>query len=141
MKALSINQPWAWLIVNGFKAVENRNWSTNFRGDFLIHAGKRFDKDGYDFIKERFPQIPLPSKAELDTEMGGIVGKARLVGCAHYSQKQYLSEKDRPWFFGEYGFILDSAEATPFKPCKGELGFFTPDYNSSYAPPKRKVKS
>ncbi len=26
MKALSIRQPWAWLIVNGYKDVENRTW-------------------------------------------------------------------------------------------------------------------
>ena len=30
--ALSIQQPWAWFIVNGYKDVENRTWSTKFRG-------------------------------------------------------------------------------------------------------------
>ena len=39
MKALSVHQPWAWLIVNGIKIVENRSWSTEFRGRFLVHAG------------------------------------------------------------------------------------------------------
>ncbi len=37
---LSIRQPWAWLIVNGYKDIENRTWSTRFRGKVLIHAGK-----------------------------------------------------------------------------------------------------
>lgn len=37
MKALSILQPWAWLIVNGNKDIENRNWHTRFRGRFLVH--------------------------------------------------------------------------------------------------------
>ena len=32
MKALSIQQPWAWLIAHGKKDVENRTWATAFRG-------------------------------------------------------------------------------------------------------------
>jgi len=32
MKALSILQPWAWLVVNGHKDIENRTWGTGFRG-------------------------------------------------------------------------------------------------------------
>ncbi len=47
MKALSIRQPWAWLIANGYKDIENRSWRTNFRGEFLIHAGKKFDSAGW----------------------------------------------------------------------------------------------
>ena len=43
MKALSIKQPWAWLIVNGYKDIENRTWKTNYRGTFLVHASKGFD--------------------------------------------------------------------------------------------------
>ena len=45
MKALSIKQPWAWLIVNGFKDIENRTWRTKIRGEFLIHAGIEADKN------------------------------------------------------------------------------------------------
>lgn len=40
MKALSIKQPWAYLIAAGFKDIENRSWKTNYRGKFLIHASK-----------------------------------------------------------------------------------------------------
>ena len=40
MKTLSIKQPWASLIVLGIKDVENRSWSTNFRGKIYIHASK-----------------------------------------------------------------------------------------------------
>src|SRR5690349_14501124 len=43
MKALSIRQPWAWLIVNGHKPVENRSWPTKYTGKLLIHAGQRFE--------------------------------------------------------------------------------------------------
>src|SRR5690348_2447825 len=40
MKALSIRQPWAWLILHAGKDIENRDWSTRFRGQVLIHAAK-----------------------------------------------------------------------------------------------------
>lgn len=40
MKTLSIKQPWASLIALGIKDIENRSWSTNFRGRIYIHASK-----------------------------------------------------------------------------------------------------
>ena len=132
MKALSINQPWAWCIVNGYKGVENRDWNTKMRGEILIHAGKKFDKGGYDFIKSQFPEIPLPDRIAFEDMMGGIVGKVILTHVVHESAINLLTERDRPWFFGEYGFILDDATSCELKPCKGELGFFTPDYSSRY---------
>ena len=39
LKAISIRQPWAWLIVNGYKDVENRTWKAKYTGALLIHAG------------------------------------------------------------------------------------------------------
>ncbi len=52
--ALSIRQPWAWLIINGYKDIENRSWPTNYRGTFFIHASKTFDNTGYKIVKERY---------------------------------------------------------------------------------------
>ena len=40
MKALSLKQPFAELVVEGKKKIELRNWNTKFRGDFFIHASK-----------------------------------------------------------------------------------------------------
>jgi hypothetical protein len=39
MKALTISQPYASLIADGTKWVENRRWSTSYRGPLAIHAG------------------------------------------------------------------------------------------------------
>lgn len=134
MKALSINQPWAWAIVNGHKSVENRDWDTKFRGWFLIHAGKKIDHDAYEFLQDMgiFPPGPL------EIETGGIVGKALLINTVHERESQLLCNEDKPWFFGEYGFMLDNAEPCELKPCKGALGFFEPDYNSRYKEPRAK---
>jgi hypothetical protein len=40
LKILSIRQPWAYLIAEGSKNIENRVWSTRYRGLFLNDAGK-----------------------------------------------------------------------------------------------------
>ena len=44
MRAITIRQPWAELIVRGDKDVENRSWRTRHRGPLLIHAGARADR-------------------------------------------------------------------------------------------------
>ena len=47
MKALSIRQPWAWLIIKGHKDIENRSWPTAFRGRVLVHAAKGMTTSEY----------------------------------------------------------------------------------------------
>lgn len=128
MKALSINQPWAWLIVNGYKCVENRDWDTRYRGEFLIHAGKKIDESAYGSLHDMGVFPPYPD----EIETGGIVGKARLINTIHIREKHLVTSRDKPWFFGTFGFMLDGAEPCDLKPCKGALGFFEPDYSSRY---------
>lgn len=118
MKALSIRQPWAWLIVNGFKPIENRTWNTNARGPILIHAGKSFDKKGYAWVRDNFPEIDLPLPSQF--ERGGIVGRANLWEVATASSS--------PWFSGPFGFRLAQAEPLPFVPMPGRLGFFEAEH-------------
>ena len=120
MKALSIRQPRAWLIVHGFKDVENRDWKTAFRGRFLIHASATMTKDDYAacmyFIAPIARSQRVPAYDVLRQQCGGIVGEATLVNC--------VSASDSVWFTGEYGFYLEDAKVLPFKPCKGMLKFF-----------------
>lgn len=119
MKALSIRQPWAWLIVNGHKDIENRVWPTKFRGPVLIHASKGMTRDEYAFalVHAEEQGVALPPFDEL--ERGGIVGRAVITDC--------VTRSESPWFFGDYGFVMTKAEPLPFELCKGSLGFFTPD--------------
>lgn len=44
--ALSIQQPWADLIMCGAKGVENRTWQTSHRGRLLVHASKQWNSHG-----------------------------------------------------------------------------------------------
>jgi len=129
MKALSIRQPWAWLIVNGHKDIENRTWSTKVRGEILVHASKGMTRTEYDDVAEMLQftevmsHITLPDFEKI--ERGGIVGKVTITRCVEAS--------DSPWFFGPQGFVLRDARVVPFVPRKGMLGFFhVPD--SVWAP-------
>ncbi len=78
MKALAIKQPWAYLIVNGFKDIENRTWRTALRGRFYVHASKAFDNDGYQWVMNTF-NLSLPHPNEF--KRGGLVGVVDLVDC------------------------------------------------------------
>jgi hypothetical protein len=119
MKALSIRQPWAWLIVNGWKDIENRSWPTKYRGDLLIHASKGMTRSEYDEALEATQEArgSLDGFPSFDSlQRGGIVGAVKLVDC--------VSKCNSPWFFGPYGFVLSTAIDIPFLPYKGQLGFF-----------------
>lgn len=118
MKALSIRQPWAWLIVNGFKDIENRSWPTRFRGRIYVHASKGMTDDEYLDAFEVAQQngVMLPLGHEL--ERGGIVGEVEIADC--------VTQSESPWFFGPCGFVLRDAKPLPFQPLKGALGFFNP---------------
>ena len=41
MKALSVQQPWASLIADGYKTIEVRSWATKHRGPLLICTSAR----------------------------------------------------------------------------------------------------
>ena len=127
---LSIRQPWAWLIVNGWKNIENRDWPTRVRGRILIHASKSMIKADYNacilfvsgFAPNLIASIPLPAQLE----QGGIVGEAVILDC--------VTRHDSEWFTGEYGFVLDQQKPLPFQPYKGSLGFF------KYSPAKESAE-
>lgn len=44
VRGLTIKQPWAFAIAEGFKPVENRSRRTNYRGTLLVHAGLKIDR-------------------------------------------------------------------------------------------------
>jgi ASCH domain len=122
VKALSIRQPWAWLIVNGHKDIENRTWSTHFRGRVLVHAGATMTRGDYEacvlFIAQMNTTWRLPAPDVLRQQCSGIVGEVDIVGC--------VQESFSPWFTGDFGFVLCHPKPLPFRPCKGALKFFTP---------------
>ena len=125
MKALSIKQPWAWLICIGVKDIENRDWKIGRRTHqcplsdrdqkyftikvperVYVHAGKVFDRAGYLSIFNN-PRVDEFFKGDildrwggvhLDADFGAIIGEVDITGCVERS--------DSPWFVGKYGLVL-----------------------------------
>jgi len=120
--ALSIQQPWAWLIVRGLKDIENRNWQTSYRGRILIHAGKKEDTRLFHSVSGRllkFPPYDLQEQMPQllsDYRRGGIVGVATLVDS--------VTSSDNPWFYGSYGWVLCDTRPLRFVPYRGQRGLF-----------------
>ena len=77
MKALTIKEPWATLIIEGYKEYEFRSWKTNYRGKILIHAGKSLEKNQAKKFKEY----------NLKYSCGEIIGEADLVDCIKVTEE------------------------------------------------------
>lgn len=114
MKALSLKQPWAYVIVHGHKDIENRKWPTDYRGPLVIHASKGWSQDGYDYLcGPRDLWIPRRE----DYVFGALIGIVDLVDC--------VDRHESEWFWGDWGFVLRNARG--FKksvPWRGQLGLF-----------------
>ena len=131
MKALSIRQPWAWLIATGQKDVENRSWKTSFRGRIYIHAGKTMDVNvpgsslTEDWILERLDVYRRAEYQVAKRERGAIIGEVDIVDCRFFCGDMSPRLFSKWHEVGYYGFYLANPVLydTPI-PCKGQLGFF-----------------
>jgi len=120
LKCLSISQPFADLVISGKKRIELRNWNSNFRGEFLIHAP----------IKIRTLDCKrLKINKKLVT--GAIIGKVTLYDVKKYnSLKELMMDRkfhctSKNFHDKKFGFMLKNPK--PFRipiPWKGQLGFF-----------------
>lgn len=131
MKALSIRQPWAHFVAAGIKPVENRDWQPinsglKFRGKFLIHTGKVLDKDAFIDITHIGLDMEKPLDIPADFPLGGIIGMAEVVDV--------VTDHPSPWFFGPLALVIANAKPLPFRPYKGQLGFFDVNHTELYTP-------
>ena len=122
MKAITIKQPWASLIINGYKKYEFRTWKTNYRGKVLIHAGLSIEKENI----ERFKHL------NLNYDFGCIIGEAEIVDCIFVDDKfkEELIKIDNEVYKNSsgYGFKLENIVKyeEPIY-CKGKLSFWEYD--------------
>ncbi len=120
MQAISIRQPEAWLITQGYKDIENRSKATHKRGLVAVHASsKRMTREDWDWLRELCADNGLAVPAESEIHYGGVVGVVEIVDC--------VTEHNSSWFDGPYGYVLGGYAATEFLPCPGKLGWFEVD--------------
>lgn len=77
MKAITIREPWATLIIEGYKEYEFRSRKINYRGKILIHAGQTLEKNMVDRFKEY----------NLEYSCGFIIGEATITDCILVDEK------------------------------------------------------
>lgn len=121
MKAITVQQPWATLIILGLKEFETRSWYTNYRGRIAIHSGKKPPTD---------EQLLRAGLKREDCPLGVVLGTAFLVDCLHMDQdlidRQSVKEKGFGfWELGRWAFRLVDIHHLPiYEPCKGQLGIW-----------------
>lgn len=118
MKALSIRQPWAWLIIHAGKDIENRSRRTHLRGRIYVHASNGMTRDEYAIGEVMAEEQGLALPAFQDLQRGGIIGTVEIVDC--------VEDHPSPWFFGPFGYVLRDPEPLALQPCRGHLNFFEP---------------
>lgn len=153
MKTLTVKQPWASLIVEGVKDIENRTWKTNFRGRVLIHASaKSLDwRSLMIYLTEPMANVLKSMQADriwLDgLTTGAIVGSVEIVDCV-INHESIWAEKTERVLVGNKFFPTDETKPTynwvlanprlfpePI-PAKGKLGFW--DYPNILAEPEER---
>lgn len=117
MLTLSIRQPYAWLVVNGIKTIENRSQPTNIRGRVLIHASKaQPTNDDMMALRRICKALKIECPMPMQFKYGGIIGSVEIVDCVSWS--------DSEWFTGRYGYVLKNPQVIKFKEVRGNTGFF-----------------
>ncbi len=122
MKVLTIKQPWAQLIVEGYKKYEFRSWKTKYRGKILIHAGMSLEKD----MVSRFKDY------NLEYTLGAIIGEATLEDCILVDEDfNNKLREENPIVYGRSNHVetyaWELSHIVKYKnpiPMKGKLGLW-----------------
>lgn len=136
MPAISVRQPWAYLLCSGIKDVENRTWKLpkKYVGKrVLIHAGAK-NEPYFTFNWEQSRAIDcIPDDHKFKTS--AIIGSVVFTDCVrNYKSiwaEKTLEVKSGTWIDFPEGIIWNWVASDPIIfdasiPCKGKLSFFTP---------------
>jgi hypothetical protein len=131
MKALSIKQPWSWLVCKGIKDVENRTWHIHMPPllnypaiprRIYVHASLSRSEMTKAVLAQILKRLNNRQAAALmlaypGLSFGTIIGEVDIIGCT--------GKSGSPWFTGPYALMLAKAVLYDYPfPCKGKLGFF-----------------
>ena len=143
MKALTVQQPWAWAIMHGGKDVENRTQAWGYRGLLAIHAGARISQRGVESplvdaaFRRRPREVALP-------DIRGCEASKAIIGVVDLIEVHVAADGccDSPWGEREYGdgrpgfervrrrdivhLVLERPRPLDVPvPCRGALGLWT----------------
>lgn len=122
-RILSLHPPWAWAILFAGKDVENRSWTTPYRGRFLVHASsKKLSRALLEEAREEIAEKSGLRPADIPEEFPRcqILGSVELVDCVEHAKS--------PWAYpGEQHWKLANPQrlATPAEDVMGKLNLWT----------------
>lgn len=131
--AISVMQPWAWLIAHApewpenmvGKTIENRSQPTNYRGPVLIHVSRTWAHVGEQLVELRRLGLvgrgcPEPNIGVLRSQLGLVIAVAELVGC-----RRIGSADAHPWASpGAWGWELEDIELVRPFGLRGHRGLW-----------------
>lgn len=138
MRALTVQQPWAWAIMQGGKAIENRTQRWKYRGPLAIHAGARWSDrgDDSDLVHAHWHSDHHCDGGQLPRHefvMGAIIGVVDLVDahpdtgcCRPWGESAYTEHGGRERRAITHLVLEDPRLLTEPIPCRGLLGLWTP---------------
>jgi len=88
---LTMHQPWASLVIEGFKRVEGRNWSTEHRGPLWIHASaRRPTEEEVKEVQDMYSEFYGNERPEFPNRYptGVLLGRVEMVDCM--THEEYL---------------------------------------------------
>lgn len=124
-KALTVKQPWASLLVAGLKTIENRSWTTNYRGPLAIHAGQGIERNARAMIEKSAGRELTEHEVERyhlnDRQPAGFVlGLVNVVDVVPVEQVTEL--RHQRWKIGPYCWLVEPLQQFRLQ----ELGWRTP---------------
>lgn len=96
-RILSVRNPWARGLFQpaGAKDIENRTWSTSYRGRIGIHVPLRLDRERYGYGADRDAQ----RLAEHDRDRGRVIGSVVVEGIHQQDDGicRFMRCRSNPW--------------------------------------------
>jgi len=145
MKALSIKQPWASLIIKGLKDVENRSWLvTDLPATVLIHTGVSMDRNDVKFLENElteqgFETINAITMGTLpkfkDLPRSAILGYATITECTENYPSIWAFPGQKHWVVKDV-FEFDK----PILNVKGQLGLYNYEIDIENLPPAHRAE-
>ncbi len=131
MKTLSLQQPWATLVILGAKRYETRGWQTRHRGSLAIHASSRFEPAARALCRAEPFRTLLQQAGHLDCTTlptGVVLGVVQLLACYNVEALRALDAVEQAlgdFRAGRWAWEL----AQPYRllapiSCRGRLGIF-----------------
>jgi hypothetical protein len=128
MKALTVKEPWASLIADGTKLIENRSWFTRHRGRLAIHAGCAWERRAGELMSTALGST-VPQPIRNHHTAGHVLAIVELVDCvplAELAQRYPMHARtNREHLFGPWCWVLDNVQpVVTTETIPGRLGLW-----------------